>query len=249
MGGIGPDTGRNVAGLRNAVSFLLETRGVGLGRAHLARRVETHVVAAEAILQLAAKDPGTFMQLSKQAAIEASTSDRPIVIVAHEHPEQREMIFVDPGTGADKPVTVTWLSALTIDPVLTRPRPAGYLVGHDDVRAIDAIKRAGLTFQLVSQAGMLAGNHVRVIDAASGAKEVGRGDDKGAGAIIKGAYALEKADIAVMPNDVFVPFDQALSGLAVALLEPESDAGLVANRLVPAVKGQLLSISRLDRAP
>ena len=54
MGGIGPDTGRNVAGLRNAVSFLLETRGVGLGRAHFARRVHTHVVAAEAILKLAA---------------------------------------------------------------------------------------------------------------------------------------------------------------------------------------------------
>jgi hypothetical protein len=249
MGGIGPDTGRNVAGLRNAVSFLLETRGVGLGRAHLGRRVETHVVAAEAILQLAAKDPGAFMQSSKDAAIEASTSDQPVVIVAHEHPEQREMIFVDPATGADKPVTVTWLSALKIDPVLVRPRPAGYLVDHDNVRAIDAIKRAGLIFQLVSKATVLPGDHFRATDIASGAKEDGRGDDKGAGAIIKGTYALEKADIAVTPDDVFIPFNQALSGLAVALLEPESDAGLVANKLVPAVKGQLLSISRLDRAP
>jgi len=249
MGGIGPDTGRNIAGLRNAVSFLLETRGVGLGRAHLARRVETHVVAAEAILQLAARDPGTFMQLSKQAAIEASSSDQPVVIVAHEHPEQREMIFVDPRTGVDKPVTVTWLSALKIDPVLTRPRPAGYLVSRDDVRAIDAIKRAGLIYQLVATAGMLPGDRFRVVDVASGAKEDGRGDDKGAGAIIKGTYTLEKADVALTPNDVFVPFNQALSGLAVALLEPESDAGLVANKLVPAVKGQLLSISRLDRAP
>ncbi len=249
MGGIGPDTGRNVAGLRNAVSFLLETRGVGLGRAHLARRVETHLVAAEAILQLAAKHPAMFMQSSTEAAIEASTSDQPIVIVAHEHPEQREMIFVDPKTGADKPVTVVWLSALTIDPVLVRPRPAGYLVDHDNARAIDAIKRAGLIFQLISKATMLPGDHIRVIDVATGAKEDGRGDDKGAGAIVKGTYALEKADIALSPNDVFIPFNQALSGLAVALLEPESDAGVVANKLVPAVKGQLLSISRLDRAP
>jgi hypothetical protein len=159
------------------------------------------------------------------------------------------MIFVDPATGADKPVTVTWLSALKIDPVLVRPRPAGYLVDHDNVRAIDAIKRAGLIFQLVSKATVLPGDHFRATDIASGAKEDGRGDDKGAGAIIKGTYALEKADIAVTPDDVFIPFNQALSGLAVALLEPESDAGLVANKLVPAVKGQLLSISRLDRAP
>jgi hypothetical protein len=125
MGGIGPDTGRNVAGLRNAVSFLLETRGVGLGRAHLARRVQTHVVAAEAILRQAARDPAAFMALSKQAAIEASTSGSPVVVVAHPHSERRDMAFVDPATGADKPVSVAWLSALKIDPILTRPRPAG----------------------------------------------------------------------------------------------------------------------------
>jgi hypothetical protein len=40
-----------------------------------------------------------------------------------------------------------------------------------------------------------------------------------------------------------------LAGLVVALLEPESDAGLVANRLVPAEKGQLLQISRFGQAP
>ncbi|MGY8661138.1 M14 family metallocarboxypeptidase [Bradyrhizobium sp. UFLA05-109] len=249
MGGIGPDTGRNVAGLRNAVSFLLETRGVGLGRAHLARRVETHVVAAEAILQLAAKDPGAFMQLSKQASIEATTSDKPVVVVAHGHHESREMVFVDPKTGADKPVTVTWVSALKIDPALTRPRPAGYLVSRDNTQAIDAIKRAGLTFQIVANAAVVPGEHYRVTDVTSGAKEDVRGDDTGAGAIIKGTFALEKADIVLTPDDVFIPFNQPLSGLAVALLEPESDAGLVANKFVPATNGQVLSISRLDRAP
>ena len=54
MGGIGADTGRNVAGLRHAVSFLIETRGVGIGLAHLKRRVHSHVIAAEALLRAAA---------------------------------------------------------------------------------------------------------------------------------------------------------------------------------------------------
>ena len=49
MGSIGADTGRNIAGLRNAVSLLLETRGVGIGRAHLGRRVQAHVAASEAM--------------------------------------------------------------------------------------------------------------------------------------------------------------------------------------------------------
>ena len=32
MGGTTPDIGRNFAGLQNAVSFLIESRGVGIGR-------------------------------------------------------------------------------------------------------------------------------------------------------------------------------------------------------------------------
>src|SRR5882724_3980401 len=45
IGGVQPDTGRNVNGLTNAVSILIETRGVGLGRLHFKRRVFTHVTA------------------------------------------------------------------------------------------------------------------------------------------------------------------------------------------------------------
>jgi hypothetical protein len=249
MGGIGPDTGRNVAGLRNAVSFLLETRGVGLGRAHFARRVQTHVVAAVAIMQLAAKDPGALMALSRQAATEAATATSPLVIAARQRPEQREMQFIDPKTGADKPVTVTWLSALDIEATATRPRPAGYIVRHDLVQAIETLNRAGLVTRAVTQPATVPGDYYRAAEISTGAKEDGRGDDTGAGAIVKGSYALEQADIPIVPDDVFVPLDQPLAGLAAALLEPESDAGIVANHLVPVAEGQLLPIARLNRAP
>jgi hypothetical protein len=249
MGGIGPDTGRNVAGLRNAVSFLLETRGVGLGRAHFARRVQTHIVASVAIMQLAAKDPGSFMALSQRASTEASTSTSPLVIVARQRPEQREMKFIDPKTGTDKPVTVTWLSALDIEATMTRPRPAGYIVNHDSAQAIDALNRAGLVTRVITQPRAVPGDHYRATDITTGAKKDGRGDDTGAGAIVKGTYVLEQAEIPVVPDDVYVPLNQPLAGLAAALLEPESDAGIVANRLVPVAKGQLLPIARLNRAP
>jgi hypothetical protein len=246
MGGIGPDTGRNVAGLRNAVSFLLETRGVGLGRAHFARRVHTHVVAAEAILKLAAASPGALMALTQKAATEATSSTEPLVIVAHQRPEQREMTFVDPLTGADKPVLVTWLSSLQIEPFLTRPRPAAYLLSGATRETIDVLARAGIVTRTVTKAAMVEAVRYRVEVIATGAKEDGRGDDTGAGAIVKGTYAMIKEIVAVAPGDIYVPLDQPLAGLVAALLEPESDAGLVANRLVPAEKGGVLQISRLD---
>src|SRR5690606_16732183 len=54
MGGTTPDIGRNFAGIQNAVSFLVETRGVGIGREGFARRVHTHMVALASLLNTAA---------------------------------------------------------------------------------------------------------------------------------------------------------------------------------------------------
>lgn len=249
MGGIGPDTGRNVAGLRNAVSFLLETRGVGLGRAHFARRVHTHVVAAEAILKLAAANSGTLMALTRKAAAEARSSAAPLVIVAHQRPEKREMTFVDPSTGADKPVSVAWLSSLQIEPVLTRARPAAYLLSGPSAETIEVLTRAGITMRVATRAATIEAVRYRVDAIATGAKEDGRGDDTGAGAIVKGVYSLNQATVSIEPGDIYIPLDQPLAGLVVALLEPESDAGLVANRFVPAEKGELLRICRLSQTP
>src|SRR5205809_7868152 len=63
MGGTQPDTGRNVDGLTNAVSILVETRGAGIGSLHLKRRVHTHVVAATSILDSAARRAGDLEKL------------------------------------------------------------------------------------------------------------------------------------------------------------------------------------------
>src|SRR3989442_5823833 len=66
MGGVVPDTGRNIAGLRNAVSFLLETRGVGIGRAHYKRRVYTHLTAMHSLLDSTAANAEALLALGRQ---------------------------------------------------------------------------------------------------------------------------------------------------------------------------------------
>ena len=61
MGGTTPDIGRNFAGLQNAVSFLIESRGVGIGREGFARRVHSHIVSLESLLNTAAANARELM--------------------------------------------------------------------------------------------------------------------------------------------------------------------------------------------
>ncbi len=51
MGGTAPDIGRNTSGLQNAISFVVESRGVGIGRESYGRRVHTHYTAITSILR------------------------------------------------------------------------------------------------------------------------------------------------------------------------------------------------------
>src|SRR5215472_17251123 len=67
MGGVQPDTGRNVGGLRPAISLLTEARGVGIGRAHFLRRVHTHVLAANTIVETAASEGAELIRRTWEA--------------------------------------------------------------------------------------------------------------------------------------------------------------------------------------
>lgn len=251
MGGIGADTGRNIAGLRNAVSLLLETRGIGLGRAHLARRVHTHVVAAEAVMRLAAQRPSEILAATRKAEAEvvAIKPGTPFAVAARQRPEQRTLTFIDPATGQDRSVQVKWLSSLDIETTLTRPRPAGYLLPAKAGDAIAALQRLGLKTQVVAKAAAVPGERYRVVKVELGAKEDGRGDDAGAGQIVKGSYALEPGTIELAPGDIFIGLDQPLAALLPVMLEPESQTGLAANRVLPVVEGGVLDVVRITERP
>ena len=128
MGGAQPDTARNVNGLKNAISILLETRGVGIGRLHFERRVHTQVVALRSLLASAAQRAGELGALQRrvQDQISASACLGQVVVLAAQTPLTREVLMLDPVSGADVPVAVQWQSSLELRPLVQRPRPCGY---------------------------------------------------------------------------------------------------------------------------
>lgn len=240
MGGVVPDTGRNIAGLRNAVSFLLETRGVGIGLAHFRRRVFTHLVAIRSIAGSAAANAPQLLRVNRalRETVAAQAGKGTVDVDGKATLEHRALSFRDPVSGAARQIGVAWASALKIAPLLTRPRPAGYLLDKSETLAVSRLIQLGVTVTRVTQAATVPGQAYRVASLAEATREDVTGSAGHAkSAVRRVTTRLEDGPLDVAAGDFYVPLDQPLANLVVAALEPESQSSFVANALIAPALG------------
>ena len=147
MGGTTPDIGRNFAGLQNAVSFLVESRGVGIGRESYARRVHTHVVAITSLLQTTAEHAAQVVKTVEDAREDIARRGRDpqpgdAVAVTVTSPRRKQSLtMVHPDSGALTEIEVDWSDSLGARPGIARARPYAYLMPphfHDVARRLAA---------------------------------------------------------------------------------------------------------------
>ena len=95
LGGTAPGIARNAFGLRGAVSYLIETRGVGIGLQSYQRRVSTHYLLAKAVLEASARPIRTDLLHRLAAARRAAAADRSPLIVSHQAGERERRHAAD----------------------------------------------------------------------------------------------------------------------------------------------------------
>ncbi|HET9046967.1 MAG TPA: M14 family metallopeptidase [Casimicrobiaceae bacterium] len=236
MGGVSPDTGRNIAGLRNAVSFLIETRGVGIGRAHFKRRVHTHLVAMHAMLDAAAANAGAVLALGRRLRQEvaAAAGTGTLVVSGAATPSRHTLDLVDPESGADRAVEVDWRSALSIVPRVTRTRPFGYLLPAEEQAAAKRLVDLGATVMQLEGAFESEGERYRITRMQEARKDDVRRNDEDTppSSIVQIATVTESARIAARRGDFYVPLDQPLANVIAAALEPDTQSSYAANRVL-----------------
>jgi hypothetical protein len=227
LGGTAPGIARNTFGLRGAVSYLIETRGVGIGLQSYQRRVSTHYLLAKAVLQVSAQDPdGLLRRLA--AARAAVKDDRADLIVTHAEGEREiDLPLIDAESGAPRLTPVRMVDSRDITPVDVRGRPVGYLVlrGADAVRQRLALNEAGVC-EVTAPASI-----------AVEAYEIAKTESKKSRESINPdqlvRVQIRPRTVAIPAGALFVPMAQPAAGIVAAALEPDSPGSYVGVGVIP----------------
>ncbi|HSQ71031.1 MAG TPA: M14 family metallocarboxypeptidase [Rubrivivax sp.] len=238
MGDVQPGTMRNAQGLMNAVGILLESRGVGIGRAHLDRRVHSHVVAVRSLLHSAAAQAGALQALQRylDAQVAGDACRGEIDVLVAQTPTRRDMLMLDPVTGADKPVAVHWESSLEPMSLIRRARPCGYWLAAEAHDAVQRLRALGVVVRQVTAAGELLAETWREISRTSVVRPDARGGvDDGLGQRVV-QVRTEAVSLPIPAGSWWVPLDQPLANLVVAALEPDTPGSWFAQRVLPGLE-------------
>ena len=240
MGGTQPDTGRNVNGLKNAISILIETRGVGIGKLHLVRRVHTHVTAISSFLASAAQRSGDLTKLRQYVDNEVSALACQGAVVVEAGPTASEypLLMLDPLSGADKPVTVAWDSALQLVTLKTRARPCGYWLAAGETDAVRRLRGLGVEVHKLDANAVMRGEAYREMSRELGVRQDVRGSIADGDGVLRVQVETVPSAVDAVMGSYYVSLNQPLANLVIAALEPDTQNSYITNRIVSAVQNQ-----------
>ena len=234
MGDSQPETSRNVNGLKNAISLLVESRGSDMGRLHIQRRVHTHVTAIASVLGSTAQRASDLGQLrpyiEKEVSAQACRGEA--IVEAATTPAQYDLLMLDPVTGADKPMTVDWNSALALRTLKSRVRPCGYWLSAGSKTAVERLRLQGVQVLRVLEQSALLGDIYREASRSGTSRQDVRTNMGDGAPIAKTEVALVRGVIDAPTGSYYIPLNQPLANLVMAALEPDTQSSYFSNQLL-----------------
>lgn len=234
MGDTQVDSARNVNGLKNGVSFTVQSRGIGLDHTHIQRRVHTLITAITSTLHSTIERAEKLEQVRSFVVRDTSAQacrDQ-VVVAAAGTPEQRDITLLDANTGAERTLQVDWNSSLTLHTLEARARPCGYWLGAGAEMAIERLKLLGVQVLRVAEQGSLLADTYHQTGRAAPTPQEALATLNGQTPPQRVQVALVRSAIDVAPGSYYVPLNQALANLVVAALEPDTQSSYFAHHLI-----------------
>ena len=241
VGGNAPGIARNAFGLMGAVSFLLETRGVGIGLDSYQRRVATHYIAIRALLETAAAEASTLAATVAAVHAAEAYSEQDIIVAHTSARTSVQLPLIDAATGQPKTVMIDMLDTRVITGTERRARPAGYIVAPERA-AVIARRLALMGAKTCTLRGALTTTVERY--------EILSRTDTDRRAINPDrsvAVRVEAARATLAAGSLYIPLDQPEGTQLALALEPDAPGSLSALELIEREEPPRLAIQRVPR--
>ncbi len=141
--------GRNALGLKNSLTYLVETRGINIGRTDFERRVYAQAVTHANFIKAAAANADTIKQAVAKARDEvvqkgktANDNDKIVVTSENKVITDQQLEVVDLAQAKKVLIPIDWVSSTDAYPTLERERPTAYIMPpayHDIARKLEIL--------------------------------------------------------------------------------------------------------------
>lgn len=231
LGGSASGIGRNAFSLMGAVSILLETRGVGVGREAFQRRVATHYIAIKAALETVAERAGDLRAAVIEARSEIATANEPFVVSTRPATTRVKLPMLDPITGMARVAEVEMIDSRSGTVTLQRPRAAAYMVMPEAALSLTDLRLLGAAACRLAAPQEMAVETFDHIERSAG--DVRAINPR---ATIKATVTPRR--LMVPSGAIYVPVEGASALRVTTALEPDLPGSLFALDLLPASPGQ-----------
>jgi len=225
--------------LSNAVSVLVETRGIGLGRTSFARRTHSSYIVASTFLESALNHREELQRIIAEAREMTIAARNDIVVLNEPSFYCTGVNFIDLETGDLVTLKLRIKDAENMSPKLIRKRPEGYVLESLCNRETEILTLLGLKVEQLKRKKKFYVESFIINEF----KEAEAEWEKIKTVSAKAEIIIQKK---VFPKgSYYVDIHQKNANYAISLLEPESINGFVSYRVSAASPGDTLSIHRV----
>ncbi|WP_246197434.1 M14 family metallopeptidase [Cytobacillus depressus] len=237
--------GRNALGLKNTLTYLIETRGINIGRADFERRVYAQTIAQTNFITATAKNAQTIKNLVKDAREEViakgkrvNDNDKIVIQSKNKLIKDQTLVVVDLAKGERTAIPIDWVDSTEAYATLERERPTAYIMPpayHDIARKLQIlgveVKKLDKPVTLSIESYKVTNNKVSTtLENGHYTKEVTTEISTKNKQFPKGSYVFSMA--------------QANANFIASALEPESIDSYVTFNFIPVQKGDEIPIYR-----
>ncbi|MGE6753660.1 M14 family metallopeptidase [Rossellomorea sp. NPDC071047] len=244
-----PRIGRNSFGLAPSFSFLVESRGIGIGREDFARRVNAQIATHEKILTQTADHARQIKHLVASERLNLVKkgllpNDNDPIIIDSENKElaDQTLEMVDIASGTVQDIPVNYFSATDAEPTLVRERPTAYVLMPGQEEIAEKLKNQGLKGFTLPKDVKLPAESFTVTKK----DNIGEYEDR---QLVDVETKVSKEKVTFPKGSYVFLTAQPQTNLLSLSLEPESVDSYVSFNYVPSEVGQELPIYRFTIDP